>query len=180
LNRKASQIALGLLAFLVLLGAIVLIGRDRLDAQRAEFDALEQRIAALEMRLQTREELLAEIRLLDLDNPSGSLLLEGTTAALAGAQLQGLVKGIVEAAGGEVRSIAVVDPDAAPPFLEIGIRADIVGDMAALRDILVALEQAMPAVIVRRLTASVDGFDDPDPMLDILVDVRGFAAAPKN
>lgn len=174
------QVAIGLLAFAVVMTAMVLIGRDQLASQRAELDSLEQRLAALELRLQTREELLAEIRVLDLDNPSGSLLLTGSTAALAGAQLQGMVNGIVEGAGGQVRSIAIVEPDPVPPFLEIGIQADISCDMTALRDVLVALEQVMPVVIVRRLTAGVDGFDDPDPILDVFLEVRGFAAAPES
>ena len=180
MKRTGVQIAVGLLAFAVLMAGMILIGRDRLALQQAELSALERRLDALELRLQTREELLAEIRVLDLDNPSGSLLLTGSTAALAGAQLQGLVNGIVEGAGSQVRSIAIVEPDPVPPFLEIGIQADILSDMTALRDILVALEQVMPVVIVRRLTAGVDGFDDPDPILDVFLEVRGFAAVPES
>ena len=65
--------------------------------------------------------MLAEIRALEARNPSGSLLFQGSTAALAAAELQGLVNRVVEAAGGGIESSEIVPEEAVEPFVEVGV-----------------------------------------------------------
>ena len=127
-----------------------------LSSQAAERERVEQQVSALEQRISTREQLLAEARLLERTSPLASLLLAGQSTALAGANLQGTLTRMVEDAGGLVRQAQVLDGKTAEPFVQVGVRIDFTTSMTGLRDILHEIETSKPLLIVERLTLAAE------------------------
>lgn len=134
---------------------------------------LANRINAYESRLQTKEQVLAEIRLLEGQNPVESLVLAGSTPAIAGANLQGFVKRTIASFGGEFRDSELTRPNAIEPFIEVGVSLQFIATIEALRDILHALENATPAIIMTSIMASQS--DEASRELRITLQVKGFA-----
>ncbi|MEZ5845442.1 MAG: type II secretion system protein GspM [Geminicoccaceae bacterium] len=155
MNGNSRTIVAGLL-LLALLGALVWFPYDRITRQKAELETIEQRIAGLEQRISTREDLLAEVRLLERTSPLAALLLHGDTAALAGAELQGALTGIVESAGGTISQTQVLQGRDADPFVQIGARIDFIVSMTGLREILHKVESNEPVMIIDRISLATE------------------------
>jgi hypothetical protein len=178
-------LALALLAALVLLAAaavavpVVLI-RDG----RAGLAATERRIAQLTARLPARERLLDEERVLAEDQPD-RILLRGSTPAVAAAQLQGDLTALASAMGAAVASVQILDPEPAPPYVDVGLRLSMTADVSTLRDFLYAVETREPVMVVRAFSLSraeggADGIPAPpgtEPLTATL-EVHGYLAAP--
>lgn len=145
------------------------------ESQKAELIDLQSQATAFEKRMQTREQVLAEIRLLEARNPSGNLLLQGATAAIAAAELQGLANNIIEAANGRVQSSELMRPEDISPFLEVGVVIQFVATIEALRDVLYDLEVSVPAIIVVSIDATQD--DEFTRELRVTLQIKGFANA---
>ena len=141
---------------------------------KAQLRDTENRILAFEDRLRTREQVLAEIRLLEARNPSGSLLLSGETPAIAAAELQGIVNNTVESANGNIISSQLLKPEDIEPFLEVGISLQFIGTIESLREILYQLEQSIPAVVVTGIKAVQD--DEFTRELRVSLKIKGFAS----
>ena len=176
-GRRKSRASLLPLLLLALVAVAGWYGWERVSQQKAGLAALEQWIAGLETRLQQREKLLAELRMLELSNPSGSRLFVGDTPALAAAELQGVASRIIENAGGEIGSAQVLPARQLPPFVEVGLRVELTCSMAGLRDILYAVESHEPVIVVERLDASADAADadEPDAQINVSLELRGFS-----
>ncbi|MEZ5835299.1 MAG: type II secretion system protein GspM [Geminicoccaceae bacterium] len=147
---------LAALAAAVVLTAMVWFPYDRFSRESEELRQVELRVSELEKRISTREELLAEARLLERTSPIEALLLHGDTAALAGAELQGLVTVMVESAGGVISQTQVVQPRDAEPFVQIAVRIDFVVSMSGLRDILHSVETSEPVMLADRITLTTE------------------------
>jgi len=171
-----------LLALALLLVPVGLLGLGvwwpiaRIEAQKAELAALEARIERLEARLSTREQLLAEIRLLERRGDAGAMLLEAAAPALAGAELQGLVSDIVEGLGGAINSIEILEPESTPPFERIAVRAEFAASMTALRAILHDIETGEPVMTIDRIAMrSLDGQAGMQDLVLARFEVSAFA-----
>jgi hypothetical protein len=178
-------LALGILAALLLAAAaavalpVVLI-RDG----RAELASVERRIAQLTARLPARERLLDEERVLAEDQPD-RILLRGSTPAVAAAQLQGDLTALASAMGAAVASVQILEPEPAPPYVDVGLRLSMRADVSTLRDFLYAVETREPLMVVRAFSLSGGGPDaggDPPPPgtepLTATLEVHGYLAAP--
>lgn len=171
-RRRSLWIVAGLLVFATLIGGYW--GWQEQNRQQVRLLDFESRVTAFEDRLLTREQVLSEIRLLETRNPSGSLLLQGSTAAIAAAELQGIVNQIIEQAGGRVESADLIRPEPLKPFLEVGVALNFMATIEALRDILLNLEKSVPAIVVTTIDATQ--VDDVTRELRVLLHVKGFAA----
>ena len=152
--------ALLALAMLVLVGGLVWVPYRLLGDQAAAQEQVEQHITALEQRISTREQLLAEVRLLERTSPIARLLLPGDTAALAGAGLQGVLTSLVEEAAGVVSQSQVLPTKNAEPFVQVGARVDFTVSMAGLREILHKVESHEPIMLIDRLSLAAERGDN--------------------
>jgi hypothetical protein len=164
--------AVSLAALLVVaLVAVVWLPAAYLRGQDAMLAAGAKRIAELQARIPGRELQGA----LDTERT----LLPGSTPAVAAAQLQGDLAGLAAAMGGEITTVQILEPEAAPPFARIGLRLSLNGDTATVRDFLYAIETREPMLIVRRMDLAVGGAGDADsvenPPLVATFEIYGYA-----
>jgi hypothetical protein len=176
--RRALALALLGLA-LATVGALVWLPFGILRHQDETIARLDERIADLEARLKVREQLLAERRLLERASRADRTLLEAPTAALAGAELQRILTGLVEAGHGKLESAQVLEAEEVPPFVEIAVRLSFTGQLDGLRSFLHAVEEHAPVLVVEQLNivetlefGSLDG--PPKTVLSALVEVKGW------
>lgn len=176
-ERRLVAIAM-LLGLLGLLAALAWLPVAYMQRQEAELVAVERRIAELQRRLPVREGLLAQERLLARSGETEGMLLEGETAPIAAATLQGDLTALAAAMGGELTTVQILDPEQIEPFAEIGVRLTLAGDTATLRDFLYAVETHTPVLIVRTLDVALRGSDaasPEDPQLSASMEIVGYA-----
>ena len=177
-QQRALAVALLLLA-LGLVAAAVWLPVAYLRGQGADLAAGVQHLGELEQRIPGREALLAQERELQGALDTERTLLPGSTPAVAAAQLQGDLAGLAAAMGGEITTVQILEPEAAPPFARIGLRLSLNGDTATVRDFLYAIETREPMLIVRRMDLAVGGAGDADsvenPSLVATFEIYGYA-----
>lgn len=169
--------AVALLALLILgAGLLASLPVRWIAAQDRDLARVETRIAELRGRIAEREQLLAERRLLEAALSDESLFVRALTPALAAAELQGHVGAAVRRHGGEVRTVQVLEPTEAPPFVEVGLRLTLVAELESLVGLLHAIETSRPLLLVRSLQLRVPG-DHPaaeTPPLETVVELVAF------
>jgi general secretion pathway protein M len=140
---------------------------------------------ALDERIAAHEHRLAQYRRAALEREHDTRLLEDARrrdaaapyylaeqgAALARAELQGLVKRAVEQAGGELLSTQGLP--AQKDEREIAVRVRARGDARALQGMLYALEGTLPVLFVRTLSVDAAGEAGASKLL-IALDVSAF------
>jgi general secretion pathway protein M len=140
---------------------------------------------ALDERIAAHEHRLAQYRRAALEREHDTRLLEDARrrdaaapyylaeqgAALARAELQGLVKRAVEEAGGELLSTQGLP--AQKDEREIAVRVRARGDARALQGMLYALEGTLPVLFVRTLSVDAAGEAGASKLL-IALDVSAF------
>jgi hypothetical protein len=153
----ARVLALALLAAVVAGGYLVVVV-PVMAAYRETGEAIER----AESLLQRQRALAAQRPLLierleeekaQADEVAG--YLEGPSDALAAAQLQDLVKEVVEAAGGELRSTRILPADAveaSPGTRRTTLRVQLVVSIDGLAQTLYGLEAGQPYVLIDELT----------------------------
>ena len=107
----------------------------RLSAIAARSDSVKQSLD----RVQARPEL-------------NDVMLDGTSPTLAAAALQERVKGIVEKHGGRLTSTQVLTPISQGSFQMVGINVRISADSATTQNVLYALEENMPILVLDDVT----------------------------
>ena len=183
----SRALALGLLGA-VLIGAYVLVIAPVIGLYRETDDAIEtaetllQRHRALAAQ---RSELSAR---LDEEKDQAAAVagyLEGSDA-LAAAQLQDRVKGVVEAAGGELRSTQILPAeavDASPGTRRATLRVQMVVAIDGLAEILYDLESGQPYVLIDELAVRSQrerrwgGVPEAPTLLDVSLQLSGFVRA---
>jgi Type II secretion system (T2SS), protein M subtype b len=178
--RQRRFVALGVLGLVaLLLAALVWLPFAYLERQRAALAAGQQRVDVLRARVPTREELLRRLQQLEGSGSLQEALLAGSTPAVAAAQLQGDLSALAAAMGGEIVAIQILEPEEAPPFVRIGLRLTMTGDIATMRDFLYAIETRNPVLIVSSMNlvaASSEAADvAADPELNASFEVYGYA-----
>jgi general secretion pathway protein M len=130
-----------------------------------------------------RPELEAQIAQLEQGRGAQGTYLTGSTDALAAAELQNRVKGIIDANGGKLRSIQSVAGKADGDFQPVTIRVQLVAPIAALQSTLYQLESTKPYLFLgnvdvsarraRRRTRNAPA-ETADPQLTVRFDLYGY------
>jgi general secretion pathway protein M len=152
--------------------------------QMAELDAETESVVD---QIQRYERLLATIP--PNNEEVKAFYFNAPTAALAGAQLQGTIQEMVQAAGARLvnSQFLPAEPNEQPP--RVRIRAQVQGDTEALLEVLYNIEQARPFLFVDQLSVRSTSRrgrrdrrqrgDSPPPQvqqeLTIRLDVFGYA-----
>jgi hypothetical protein len=178
-TQRRSLAVLLLLLLLGAAGAAVWLPVTYLHGQDRALADGTRRIAELQARIPGREQLLAQEHDLQGALDAERTLLPGSTPAVAAAQLQGDLSGLAAAMGGEITTVQILEPEAAAPFVRIGLRLSLSGDMATVRDFLYAVETREPMLIVRRMdlnvAAATDNQSPENPPLAATFEVYGYA-----
>lgn len=104
---------------------------------------------------------------------SESKLIHGETQALAAAQLQEIVKGIITSRGGTISSERVGKVEEMGKFKVISVSIDtVLPDTRVLGDVLYSIETRTPHLLVKELDARVRNFREPK---DLMVKFDVFA-----
>lgn len=178
-------LAFAILALLILTAAAAVVAPAFLWRHyQTQLAAVERHIADLQARVPARERLLQEERALGTETAE-RVLLRGSTPGVAAAQLQGDLTALASAMGANVSSVQILDPDQAPPFIDVGLRLTMTADISTLRDFLYAVEARDPVLLVRAFSLSrgeraEGGTASPgtEP-LTATVEVHGYLAAPE-
>jgi len=100
------------------------------------------------------EAALAELR---SESALSDALIRSPSATLAAAELQQRVKALVEAAGGSLVSAQPEQAREAGPFTRIGLGVRMIVSIAALQQVLHALETGTPLVVIDRMQVLARG-----------------------
>jgi general secretion pathway protein M len=130
-----------------------------------------------------RPELSA--RLADLEQQEAKLggYLKGSSDALAAAELQDHARGVIEGAGGSLRStqiLPVAPVDSKVPVRKAALRIQFGIDIEGLQKVLYQLETRQPYLFVDQLTVRQQRMRrsskeaEPEPLLDVSFEVFGY------
>ncbi len=183
--RQSRMLAVGLLAFAVILGLallatpFLLLHRHYDLAIDATQDHLERyrRVAAQMPELQ---KALDAVRARD----GRRFFLHNTAPNLAGAELQDLVRSAIEKNSGRITTIQGAQPRDDGRFRQIGINVQLFATTPNLQKILFALETQTPYVLIDNITIrplnAFRGFKPApgiDPELSVMLEVSAFTLA---
>jgi general secretion pathway protein M len=108
--------------------------------------------------------------------------LKNTAPNLAGAELDGLVAGIVESNGGRITTRTISPPKEEGGFRQIGINLQLFATTPALQKIVYALESQEPYLIIDNMTVrplnAFRGFKPApgaEPEVSLLLDISAYA-----
>ncbi|PIE82800.1 MAG: hypothetical protein CSA09_05155 [Candidatus Contendobacter odensis] len=151
------------LALLLLVCTAILVLMDRLWLGQYQF--YQSRIEQLQYRLQRlkrmaamRPELETSIQKIVEDQQVAAQFLQGSSPALAAADLQQRIKELVETAGGEVLSAQALPEKEEGQAIRITVGVTVRGDVAVLEKTLYHLESQMPLLFVSNLQVTTRKF----------------------
>jgi hypothetical protein len=141
-----------------------------LDRSRHLLDGY-QRIAAERPALEQR------LALLQQEEAASPGLWPGTTPALATTGLQGEVRRLIEAAGGQIRAVQELTPSAEGGFERIGLRCDLSLPMMALPGLVQAFDAHSPYLFLDKIDLHAPEAPTKSvPLLAIRWEVSGYRA----
>jgi general secretion pathway protein M len=171
-----------LVAALALLGLMAALPYVRLNALEQTITHTQAELLNLRKDIAREGELRKENSELAASGQDAKLLLlKGETTGIAGANLQKLVSGLVQAHGGEATSFQILPPKADGNLMRIPMSLSISVGIDGLRDIVHGLETGTPLIFIDDITVRADqpDFRAPDPHylgpLDVTLQVSGFA-----
>lgn len=182
LRRRGAAVALALaVAALVYAALIVPLqqAHRRYDARLAE---LGERLATHRAAAGSLEDLRKRMQERKRGEAGKRLFLGERSAALAAAEMQGVVKRAVEQARGELVSMQALPVERSDALSEIGVKVRARGDVRALQGMLHALEGGAPVLVVNNLlvesTGALAAASGRPPAKDLVIsfDVSGFMA----
>ncbi len=121
---------------------LLLGGWVHLEQRRAQLETLERQAEELEARLGGIERRNLPVE----DDATRSQVFRAASVTLAAAELQSRLAAMIGGAGGELRSVTILPAEDREPFRLVRLRTVFGGDHAALRDLLLALEEHRPPV----------------------------------
>ncbi len=179
-GRRGQALALALL-LLVLAAAWLAVASPLLDWHTDRAEALQQRGLLARRMAQVAAglpELQRQAAAAAAAGPVAATLLDGSTDAVAGANLQQLVQDMAGRAGATLSSTETLPAEAVADYRRIGVRVALSAPWAVLVQLLRAIEQASPQMLVDDLQIhGVRQFGvTGEPPLDASFTVLGFRA----
>jgi general secretion pathway protein M len=186
LSRVLALVLLG--AFLT--GAYVLLIAPVVELYRATDEAIESAETLLQRHrtlAAQRSDLTARLDEEKAQAAATAGYLEGPSDPLALAQLQALVKNVIEAAGGELRSTQILPAqtvDISSGTRRATLRVQMVVAIDGLAAILYDLESGQPYILIDELSVRsqrtrrrLGSTSEAAPLLEITLELSGFVRA---
>lgn len=182
-ERRGRLLALAILAGILILAGLVIVWPFWQSFAEREV-ALAQAyrtIGRFEAAIARRHQVQARVVALKAGGLGASGLYEGASAALAGARLQNDIRMIVEANGGELRSMSTRPPFAADGYEKLTLVCDFTLPVGKLKSLSYALETHQPYLFIEAVTIRMpegwqpqDGGTAPIPRLELQATVGGY------
>jgi general secretion pathway protein M len=127
------------------------VAQPLIDWHAEQADALESR-RALAARMAALVETLPALRQeAGAARPAPVALLEGGTDAIAGAAMQGAVQALARTAGASLASIETLPAEPRGAWRRIGLRVSLAASWPVLVELMRAIEQGSPAMLIDEL-----------------------------
>ena len=141
----------------ILIPVIILLGigmpwHQRLIELESETESVVDQIRRYERLIATIPRLKAELDRERNNKEIRAFYFDAPTAALAGAQLQGTIQEMVQAAGARLVNSQFLPAESNEQPPRVRIRAQIQGDTNAMLDVLYSIEHARPFLFVDQLS----------------------------
>ena len=141
----------------ILIPAIILLGigvpwLQRMTELESETESVVDQIQRYERLIATIPRLKAELDRERNNQEIKAFYFDAPTAALAGAQLQGAIQEMVQAAGARLANSQFLPAESNEQPPRVRIRAQIQGDTNAMLDVLYSIEHARPFLFVDQLS----------------------------
>ncbi|PKM12842.1 MAG: general secretion pathway protein GspM [Gammaproteobacteria bacterium HGW-Gammaproteobacteria-3] len=150
---KQRWTALALLAFVVLLiGSILIVPLlNQSMALSEEKNELIFRVQRYQRIISRKDEVFKNIEKIKADYQTQGYFSNQTTAALASADLQQVIKAAVTSADGTLTSTQVMPGKNEGEFTLIAVKVRMSGDIETLRSVLYRIETAVPLLVIDEL-----------------------------
>ncbi len=179
---KSKLLALGVLAAVFVAGFFLVVQPvvDAFADQDAEIAQSKLLLAAYEARIASQplvEERLAELRQREAASTG---VISGSSAELAAANTQAIVKALIESEGGQVRSAQNLAPVSQDGFERIDVQYDVAVPMTRLKDTTYKLETNVPYLFLDGIDMrapeswQAEGAPYDPPNLEIRWTVRAY------
>jgi hypothetical protein len=179
------------IAALGILGIALLAGNQFvLQPLLSTYQGNQEKIARSNELLQRYHALIAEqprlaerLSALEAEDVGSTVYLQGTSDALAAAELQDLATEVIEIVGGEIRSaqnLPATDVEGGPALRKIAVNLRFSTDIDGLAETLFELEGGEPILFVDMLQVSATGNrqaekeEETVQKLDVRLDVFGY------
>jgi general secretion pathway protein M len=179
-GRRGQLLAVALL-LLVVAAAWVAFAAPLLEWHADRAEALQQRAALAHRMAQVAAglpELQRQAAAAVAAGPIASAMLDGSTDAVAGATLQQLIQDMAARAGATLSSTEALPAEAVAAYRRIGVRVALSAPWAVLVQLLQAVEQSSPQMLVDDL--QIHGIRQfgatSEPPLEASFVVLGFRA----
>ena len=181
MKRKSKLLILSIPMIIVMAGFIiyeygVISIYRQAEALREDHDVKRkvlEKYAALIAQKESLQKQIVELRQARKDQETK--MMAGQTTAIASANLQNAVKGIITARNGIINSERVEQTTEEGKFKLISVSTDAVfPDIRALSDALVSLETQIPYLVVKEVDVRVRNYADPK---DLIVKLKVAALA---
>ncbi len=179
---RQRLVALGLLlaAIAAVWLAVVMPIADAFAAQREDIAHARQLLADYQRRIALRPAVEARLADLKQHEASSMGLIGGASAELAAANIQNLMKALIEAQSGQVRSAQNLTPASAGGFQRIDIQYDVTLPMTRLKDMTYRIETTLPFLFLDNIDLHApEGWQTPGgptdpPDLTVRWTVHGY------
>jgi len=184
---KWEELRSPLLALAILAGALV-IGwfaavqpvLDAFSDQREQIARSARHLAVYQAEIDTASKMAAVLREIRAREAVNAGLIPGGNAALAAANMQGIVKSLIESEGGQVRSAQNVAPFSTDGFENIAIQFDTSLPVTRLKDTTYRIETNAPYLFLDDVDIRMpeswqsEGAPNDPPPLDVRWTVRAY------
>ncbi len=146
----------------VLLIVVVLPVVETFGEQSDEIAQAKSELALYGAQIASRPALETELAALDRREAATAGLLRGDSAALAAAQMQGLVKALVERHGGQVRSVQTLPASQMGGLEKIPVQYELSLPLGSLKSVTYQLETNVPYLFLGAVDIRVENGFIPD------------------
>jgi hypothetical protein len=182
LELRSRALALGILAG-VLAVAWLVIAMPILDAFADQRDAIAQStqmLAAYQAEIAARPQIEAKFAVMNVTESSTGGLIQGRNAALAAANMQSLVKALVEREMGQLRSAQNLTPSSHDGIEKVAVQYDVSLPVSRLKDTSYRIETNAPYLFLDDVDIRMpeswqsEGAPNDPPPLEIRWTVSGY------
>ncbi|PKN37560.1 MAG: hypothetical protein CVU62_07445 [Deltaproteobacteria bacterium HGW-Deltaproteobacteria-2] len=133
------------------------------DLKMVKIKTLQKYMEAIYQKNSLEKQILA---LKDLRNGENVKIMTAQTSAIASANLQDSVKGIITSRGGTINSERVEKPEECGKFKVTNVVLDVIfPDVRALSDTLFAIETQTPYLVVKEMDVRVRNYTAPKDLI---------------
>ena len=172
MKRKSNLLIISIPLIIILAAGVIyqygIIGvREEVssvnDLKMSKIKTLRKYTEAIAQKTNLEKQILA---LKDTRKSENSKIIAAQTPAVAAADLQDSVKGIITGRGGTINSERVEKPEELGKFKVTNVELDIIfPDVKTLSDTLFAIETQTPYLVVKELDVRVRNYTDPKDLI---------------